>query len=304
MPEDITTVVPGADDAAQGQAAEEQIPVAESLDDGAEDTISVEDVLGTLPEQQTETPEGENGAASGEEPETDPAPPPTDNKTTESPKETSPIKSQADFDRALGARLAAERKKTAPLVEFARQIQQMYPGKKPEEIVQELTDYRAEALGFTPEQMAYMQGMKIQPQQDQEPEEATMEPSPTLNVEELVNRIIEDTPAIKAAFPDFDPKTFIQDAGAVQLMKAGMPPMDAYRYSNMDKLIADAAAKARTEGERAAAERVKNRNARVPTSTKGSSGAVGPMRPEDWTDAEIEKIDAQVKAGKRVVFLG
>lgn len=296
---DETLVAPVAEETAAGTDAEVQTPVSPP-DDGADDSISVAELLGKSSKQQAES--GEDGAtesdASGEEA----APiPNTDHKDKSKPTPTLP--DQAAIDRAIGARLAAERKKNQADLDLARELKTLYAGKSHEDIVKDLTERRAEEMGVTPEVMAYMKGARAVPdQRDQEPEQQEQSAG-GMTTDALVAHVIAETPALKAQYPDFDAMVFIRDnPDAVALMRSGVTLDKAYKLTNLDKILAKATETAKAAGEREAADRIRNRNSRVPTSSKGSSGTMGPLNPADLTDEEMDKIDAQVKAGKRVVL--
>ena len=84
-------------------------------------------------------------------------------------------------------------------IALAKALRRIHAGSKDDEIIQEATERKAETLGWTPEQMRYAIG---NPATETAPAasapEGAEQPDET---RALVNRIIEETPALKESSP-------------------------------------------------------------------------------------------------------
>ena len=299
MAEDLTTVATGAEDAA-GTDAELDVSVSPP-DDEVDDAIPVSEVLGKPSEKKGDNEGGDAATGKGkpDAKETTKADKPEDKKKPEPPKPD-----QAAIDRAIGERLNRERQKWEQQhkadIALAKALRRIHAGSKDDEIIQEATERKAETLGWTPEQMRYAIGnpateiapAAAAPEGAEQPDETRA----------LVNRIIEETPELKEEFPDFDPAAFIRDMPmAVEDMRTrGLSLVQAYKLHNMDAIIERAKREAQAEGERVAAERIRNRNARVPDTTKGASSGATALDITNMSDEEFDRIEQMVKSGRRV----
>ena len=304
MPEDITTVVPAAVAPVPDPAPEEAPPMAEPPDDEAEYMISAAEILGLEPEQQTETEnKGEDGAARVEEPKIETAQTTVDQTKGKTQIVPPPAyKDQAAIDHAIGARLEAERRKLEPDLSLARSIKRLHPGISNAEILRRIEEKRAEDLGYTPEQMAFIQNRdNTETGKAPEPEQIPAGEADAAEYQKMAQQILSEAPALKAVYPGFDPVAFIQkDPNAVLLMKKGLTLKQAYELSNMDAILAAERAAAKAQGEQATVDSIRNRNERVPAPGKGKSGVLGKLDIANMSDADFAKLEEQVRAGRYV----
>jgi len=299
MADETIPVVPAAGEPAPEPAQEVMPPMVDPSDDEAEVVLSAYDVLGRTPEQRTEEEPGENGAAEGSEPGAGEGAPPTTKQ--EEPIQHPYYKSQEEVDRAFSMRLAAERKKNDPDLSLAREVKGHFNGMKPEDISKWIAERRAEDLGFTPDQYG---AVYRPPQPEPEPEPAlTPGPSPagSEEVKAIVSRINDEAPALKAKYPDFDTIAFMKNnMEALTLLRGGTSLERVYMLQNVDKIVAAREAAAKAAGERETAERVKARNDRIPTPTKGTAGVDKGLDVAHMSDEEFARIEESVRRGNYV----
>ncbi len=303
MPEDLTVATGGEGleqstepvDAAQ-QPTE---PVPHPDDgDGESDAISAYDVLAKGKPKQKGDEKGD-ADPDGDKAEDDKAQPKGDKKDDARAKPKKQL-TQADFDRALAARLARERGKweaeRRAEVEFARKMARLHKGAKYDDILKQVLASKAEEWGVSAEVLDLMVG---DAQHEAQPQPAAQyEPAPRDDYSALAARVIQEETDVKEQYPEFDAREFLSVPENVQRLMQGYSLMDAYVLANLNVIVE----RERDAGRRQAISDIKSRNSHVPDPSRGSAGTVGKIRVEDLTDAQIAELQRKAKAGQKIRF--
>lgn len=125
--------------------------------------------------------------------------------------------------------------------------------------------------GLSPEQYRKMAAMQAQIDESERKLDALKR---TQLQEDIKAKLIQQTEECQAVFPDFDFETeAATNEKFNELVGLGLPIIDAYKYSNMDDLMADGMGKAVAKSKDMLAAAVKNNLRRPPEAGAGNGAA-------------------------------
>jgi len=300
MPEDLSVAM-GAESVTNAEGQQPEV----TPDDG-DDIVSAYDLLNERNKQSGED-EGDAGPGSKKSSGKKAAVP--DTKKEPPQKEPEPQKqrvpSQSEIDAAFGRRLAREQRKWADehqeSIDFSESMRKLYGNKTLAEILTEAKASRAEALSMSPEALDMI--VPSTPARSRAPQEEGQQQTPVSasggqDNRSLARRIIEESTAVQARYPGFDPREFIKNPDAVAKLRQGYSLMDAFVITNLDQISASQ----KEAGGKEALESVRQRNARVPEPSRGSGGAVGKIDPKDLSDDDILFLRERARKGDKISF--